>query len=222
MANFYKKTGVWQAMARNDKFERLTLMVICVLAWLSLVKSRNDANENQSDRGSFVVKRAHLGINAIYIGVDADNNKASTTISAEWPYQVCDHAFCLFFTHRGCHFFSAKLCKLRCEKTELLAECLMQKHSCDAFRKTSFSASEVRTGCPLCCLRTQAQLPARHVVHFRYHARDSKGFDKKLSSTNLQRPQSKKLAAKVAEQESGAARARLKESVSRALRNRLL
>ena len=54
MANFYKKTGVWQAMARNDKFERLTLMVICVLAWLSLVKSRNDANENQSDRGSLL------------------------------------------------------------------------------------------------------------------------------------------------------------------------
>eukprot|EP00439_Symbiodinium_sp_Y106_P063379 s1557_g9.t2 len=82
VANFYKKTGVWQAMARNDKFERLTLMVIC--------------------------------INAIYIGVDADNNKASTTISAEWPYQVCDHAFCLFFTFELAVRFAAFERKRNC------------------------------------------------------------------------------------------------------------
>ncbi|CAE7422041.1 CACNA1H [Symbiodinium sp. CCMP2456] len=82
VANFYKKTGVWQAMARNDKFERLTLMVIC--------------------------------INAIYIGVDADNNTASTTISAEWPYQVCDHAFCLFFTFELAVRFAAFERKRNC------------------------------------------------------------------------------------------------------------
>jgi len=66
VANFYKKHGFCQGLARNDKFERFTLFVICV--------------------------------NAIYIGVDADNNDAATLLNAEWPYVVCDNFFCLFFT----------------------------------------------------------------------------------------------------------------------------
>eukprot|EP00913_Durusdinium_trenchii_P030889 g28931.t1 len=52
--NFYKKTGCAQAVARSDRFERLTLMVI--------------------------------SINAVYIGVDADNNNASSMVDAAWPY----------------------------------------------------------------------------------------------------------------------------------------
>jgi len=39
-----------------------------------------------------------IAINSVYIGVDADNNKAETLVQATWPYQMSDNLFCLFFT----------------------------------------------------------------------------------------------------------------------------
>eukprot|EP00930_Biecheleria_cincta_P025060 TRINITY_DN1787_c0_g1_i2.p1 TRINITY_DN1787_c0_g1~~TRINITY_DN1787_c0_g1_i2.p1 ORF type:complete len:689 (-),score=156.56 TRINITY_DN1787_c0_g1_i2:135-2180(-) len=63
---FYKKEGCSQAIARSEKFERLTLAIIA--------------------------------INAVYIGVDADNNEAPTMLEATAPYQICDNLFCAFFT----------------------------------------------------------------------------------------------------------------------------
>eukprot|EP00931_Biecheleriopsis_adriatica_P053006 TRINITY_DN30942_c0_g1_i1.p1 TRINITY_DN30942_c0_g1~~TRINITY_DN30942_c0_g1_i1.p1 ORF type:complete len:680 (-),score=162.25 TRINITY_DN30942_c0_g1_i1:39-2078(-) len=39
-----------------------------------------------------------IAINAVYIGVDADNNFADTMLDAALPFQIMDNAFCLFFT----------------------------------------------------------------------------------------------------------------------------
>lgn len=64
--NFYKTKGCTQAIARSDRFEKLTLMVI--------------------------------SLNALYIGVDADQNTAATMLDATWPYQVFDNLFCLYFS----------------------------------------------------------------------------------------------------------------------------
>mmetsp|Transcript_92115 Transcript_92115/g.163964 ORF Transcript_92115/g.163964 Transcript_92115/m.163964 type:complete len:564 (-) Transcript_92115:280-1971(-) len=41
---------------------------------------------------------AVISVNAIYIGVDADNNKAETLLEAPVPFQVSDHLFCAFFS----------------------------------------------------------------------------------------------------------------------------
>lgn len=49
---------------------------------------------------SEIFERITLGvicINAIYIGVDADRNTAATLIDSIWPYQLCDHLFCIYF-----------------------------------------------------------------------------------------------------------------------------
>lgn len=64
--NFYKTKGCTQAIARSDRFEKLTLLVI--------------------------------SLNALYIGVDADQNTAATMLDAAWPYQVFDNLFCLYFS----------------------------------------------------------------------------------------------------------------------------
>ncbi|CAK9085208.1 unnamed protein product [Durusdinium trenchii] len=64
--NFYKRHGWAQALARSERFERITLFII--------------------------------SINAIYIGIDADNNTAPTLIESPWPYQLFDHLFCIFFS----------------------------------------------------------------------------------------------------------------------------
>ncbi|CAK9055623.1 unnamed protein product [Durusdinium trenchii] len=82
--NFYKKTGCAQAVARSDRFERLTLMVI--------------------------------SINAVYIGVDADNNNASSMVDAAWPYVVFDNMFCAFFTAELLIRFGAFAVKRNCLK----------------------------------------------------------------------------------------------------------
>ncbi|CAJ1404144.1 unnamed protein product [Effrenium voratum] len=84
VTNFYKEKGCAQALARSDRFERLTLFVIC--------------------------------LNAIYIGVDADNNDAATLIDAAWPYQLCDNLFCIFFTFELAVRFAAFESKRNCIK----------------------------------------------------------------------------------------------------------
>lgn len=38
-----------------------------------------------------------IGLNAVFIGVDADQNKVENPADAEWPYQVCEQLFCAFF-----------------------------------------------------------------------------------------------------------------------------
>jgi hypothetical protein len=44
------------------------------------------------------VTLAVICMNAIYIGVDADWNTASNLNDAAMPYQVCENAFCMFFS----------------------------------------------------------------------------------------------------------------------------
>eukprot|EP00930_Biecheleria_cincta_P037727 TRINITY_DN25922_c0_g1_i1.p1 TRINITY_DN25922_c0_g1~~TRINITY_DN25922_c0_g1_i1.p1 ORF type:complete len:550 (-),score=94.10 TRINITY_DN25922_c0_g1_i1:185-1834(-) len=55
-----------------------------------------------------------IAINSVYIGVDADNNKAETLIQATWPYQMSDNLFCLFFFFeimtRFCAFAQKRNC----------------------------------------------------------------------------------------------------------------
>lgn len=57
-----------------------------------------------------------IGVNAVYIGVEADNNKASTLLESPWPYQACDHAFCVLFLVELIVRFAAFAKKLDCLK----------------------------------------------------------------------------------------------------------
>lgn len=59
---------------------------------------------------------AVVAINAMYIGIDADNNTAETLLQAEWPYQLCDHLFCVFFTFELSVRFVAFARKKNCLK----------------------------------------------------------------------------------------------------------
>lgn len=66
---------------------------------------------------SDLFERITLGvicINAIYIGVDADNNTAATLIHSTWPYQLCDNLFCLFFSFELAVRFAAFQKKRNC------------------------------------------------------------------------------------------------------------
>lgn len=55
-----------------------------------------------------------IAINSVYIGVDADNNKAETLVQATWPYQMSDNLFCLFFTFEIIVRFTAFAEKRNC------------------------------------------------------------------------------------------------------------
>lgn len=88
VSKFYKTEGLSQSIARSEKFDRITLLIIT--------------------------------INAIYIGIDADNNKADSLLLATAPYQICDNLFCIFFTlellirfiafEKKKHFFQDRWC----------------------------------------------------------------------------------------------------------------
>jgi voltage-gated sodium channel len=39
-----------------------------------------------------------IALNALYIGIDAEHNNASTISKSHLAFQVCEHAFCVFFT----------------------------------------------------------------------------------------------------------------------------
>lgn len=41
---------------------------------------------------------AVIGANAVYIGVDADNNHEDNLTDADMGFQICEHLFCVFFT----------------------------------------------------------------------------------------------------------------------------
>lgn len=95
--NFYKEYGVAQKLARSDLFEKITLGVICFSAQSSIAVPWFRSMQ-------FGLPNWHVGtitgqgVNAIYIGVDADNNTAPTLIHSTWPYQLCDNLFCFFFS----------------------------------------------------------------------------------------------------------------------------
>eukprot|EP00928_Gymnodinium_smaydae_P078296 TRINITY_DN6213_c0_g1_i1.p1 TRINITY_DN6213_c0_g1~~TRINITY_DN6213_c0_g1_i1.p1 ORF type:complete len:602 (-),score=97.91 TRINITY_DN6213_c0_g1_i1:168-1715(-) len=57
---------------------------------------------------------AIIALNAIYIGVDADLNDAATLSGAAWPFQLMEHAFCIFFTFEWCVRFCAFEVKRNC------------------------------------------------------------------------------------------------------------
>ncbi|CAJ1401227.1 unnamed protein product [Effrenium voratum] len=57
-----------------------------------------------------------ISLNAIYIGVDADNNPAATMLDATWPYQVFDNLFCFYFTTELVIRFGAFESKWNCLK----------------------------------------------------------------------------------------------------------
>lgn len=66
VTDFYKNKGAWQAVARSQWFEQLTLIVI--------------------------------GLNAVWIGIDADWNKNQILAGAHPVFFVMENLFCLFFT----------------------------------------------------------------------------------------------------------------------------
>eukprot|EP00929_Paragymnodinium_shiwhaense_P086011 TRINITY_DN4648_c0_g3_i1.p1 TRINITY_DN4648_c0_g3~~TRINITY_DN4648_c0_g3_i1.p1 ORF type:complete len:748 (-),score=161.29 TRINITY_DN4648_c0_g3_i1:184-2427(-) len=66
VSNFYYEEGLFQAIARHNRFEQITLTVI--------------------------------SLNALYISIDTDLNKATTLTTAAWPFQASEHAFCFYFT----------------------------------------------------------------------------------------------------------------------------
>eukprot|EP00930_Biecheleria_cincta_P055626 TRINITY_DN41931_c0_g1_i1.p1 TRINITY_DN41931_c0_g1~~TRINITY_DN41931_c0_g1_i1.p1 ORF type:complete len:613 (-),score=104.03 TRINITY_DN41931_c0_g1_i1:229-2022(-) len=55
-----------------------------------------------------------IAINALYIGIDAELNKAETMIQADPPFIVCDNLFCLFFTFELAIRFAAFRYKSNC------------------------------------------------------------------------------------------------------------
>lgn len=57
---------------------------------------------------------AVIGANAIYIGVDADNNPAENLANADVGFQICEHAFCVFFTFEWLMRFGAFSNKCNC------------------------------------------------------------------------------------------------------------
>lgn len=57
-----------------------------------------------------------IGANAIYIGVDADNNPAPTLAAADIGFQICENFFCVFFTFEWLSRFGAFARKRDCCK----------------------------------------------------------------------------------------------------------
>eukprot|EP00930_Biecheleria_cincta_P033301 TRINITY_DN23063_c0_g1_i1.p1 TRINITY_DN23063_c0_g1~~TRINITY_DN23063_c0_g1_i1.p1 ORF type:complete len:624 (-),score=145.33 TRINITY_DN23063_c0_g1_i1:45-1868(-) len=57
-----------------------------------------------------------ISLNAVYIGIDADNNHAPTLLEASWFFQVFDHLFCVFFTFELMVRFAAFATKWNCLK----------------------------------------------------------------------------------------------------------
>jgi len=80
--DFYNTSGFCQAMARNENYSNLTLLVITA--------------------------------NAIYIGVDADNNHTETLADAAIGFQVCENIFCIFFVSEWIFRFGAFADKSNC------------------------------------------------------------------------------------------------------------
>lgn len=57
---------------------------------------------------------AIIAINAIYLGIDTNFNEADTLLEAHWGFQVCEHAFCIFFTFEWLVRFGAFKHKVNC------------------------------------------------------------------------------------------------------------
>mmetsp|Transcript_37206 Transcript_37206/g.71530 ORF Transcript_37206/g.71530 Transcript_37206/m.71530 type:complete len:670 (-) Transcript_37206:184-2193(-) len=73
--DLYAKKGFAQCLARQDYFEKVTLLVIAC--------------------------------NAIWIGVDTDQNSANILLDAQPLYQIIEHCFCIFFAFEWTIRFSA-------------------------------------------------------------------------------------------------------------------
>jgi hypothetical protein len=59
---------------------------------------------------------AMIALNAVYIGVDADNNKSDSLFASLWGYQVCEQIFCTFFVFEWSMRFLAFRKKKDCLK----------------------------------------------------------------------------------------------------------
>lgn len=57
---------------------------------------------------------AVISLNAVYLGIDADYNKAATFLEADLVFQFWDHAFCLFFTFEIAIRFASFKEKCKC------------------------------------------------------------------------------------------------------------
>eukprot|EP00931_Biecheleriopsis_adriatica_P087535 TRINITY_DN6199_c0_g6_i1.p1 TRINITY_DN6199_c0_g6~~TRINITY_DN6199_c0_g6_i1.p1 ORF type:complete len:669 (+),score=119.06 TRINITY_DN6199_c0_g6_i1:3-2009(+) len=62
------------------------------------------------------ITMAVIAVNAVYIGVDVDNNQAATALEAEPGFVVMDNAFCMFFTFELIVRFVAFAKKMNCLK----------------------------------------------------------------------------------------------------------
>jgi len=60
------------------------------------------------------VTLAVISANAIYLGIDTDNNTEGYILDADWGFQVCDHFFCLFFVAELAIRFAAFKLKRNC------------------------------------------------------------------------------------------------------------
>eukprot|EP00929_Paragymnodinium_shiwhaense_P086009 TRINITY_DN4648_c0_g2_i1.p1 TRINITY_DN4648_c0_g2~~TRINITY_DN4648_c0_g2_i1.p1 ORF type:complete len:501 (-),score=81.99 TRINITY_DN4648_c0_g2_i1:69-1571(-) len=73
-----------------------------------LSKPQYDVSNFYYEKGLFqAVARHHrfeqitltvISMNALYISVDTDLNRAATLTTAAWPFQICEHAFCFYFS----------------------------------------------------------------------------------------------------------------------------
>merc|ERR1712110_437738 len=59
---------------------------------------------------------AVIVVNAIYLGVDADNNDADNLFDAHWSFIICENLFCVFFTFEWLVRFAAFKRKFNCLK----------------------------------------------------------------------------------------------------------
>jgi len=57
---------------------------------------------------------AVIGANAVYIGVDADNNHEDNLTDADMGFQLCEHLFCVFFTFEWIVRFGSFKNKFNC------------------------------------------------------------------------------------------------------------
>eukprot|EP00927_Polykrikos_kofoidii_P051381 TRINITY_DN45177_c0_g1_i1.p1 TRINITY_DN45177_c0_g1~~TRINITY_DN45177_c0_g1_i1.p1 ORF type:complete len:673 (+),score=104.26 TRINITY_DN45177_c0_g1_i1:116-2020(+) len=84
-----------------------------------------------------------IALNAVYIGVDADNNPEPTLANASWGFQLCEHLFFIFFSFEWtvrflafqnkrecvkdrCFVFDSMLCAMMFLETWILGYCLQE------------------------------------------------------------------------------------------------
>lgn len=57
---------------------------------------------------------AVISLNAVYLGIDADHNKAELLLEADWGFIMCEYLFCIFFVSELVIRFLAFESKLNC------------------------------------------------------------------------------------------------------------